>query len=187
MHAYVCAYVIFRPKHPLKVHVWAGISLRGATQICIFDGIMDALLYVEILRSTLLPFIAEKYPEGHRFMQDNDPKHTSRLAQQFFSDNNINWWKTSPESPDLNPIENLWRELKEFIKREVKPRTKEELIDGIKAFWRTVTKEKCTRYVLYCNANDNTRVIKIMFLRYIRHLAKVILKVLELHGEPTGY
>ena len=68
--ACLCAHVIFRPKHPLKVHVWAGISLRGATQICIFDGIMDAPLYIEILRFTLLPFIAEKYPEGHRFMQD---------------------------------------------------------------------------------------------------------------------
>ena len=91
------------------------------------------------------------------------------------------------ESPDLNPIENLWHELKEFIRREVKPRTKEELIDGIKAFWRTVTKEKCTRYILYCNTSDNTCVMKIIFLRYIRHLAKVIPKVLELNGEPTGY
>ena len=72
-----------RPKHPLKVHVWAGISLRGPTKICIFDGTMDAVLYVDILRTTLLPFIAQKYPEGHRFMQDNDLKHTSGLATDF--------------------------------------------------------------------------------------------------------
>ena len=25
-------------KHPVKVHVWGGISARGATQIVIFDG-----------------------------------------------------------------------------------------------------------------------------------------------------
>lgn len=35
-----------RPKHPTKVHVWAGISIRGATTICIFDSIMDADLYL---------------------------------------------------------------------------------------------------------------------------------------------
>ena len=87
--------------------------MRGPTKVCIFDGIMDAVLYIEILQKTLLPFIAETYPEGHRFMQDNDPKHTSRLATEFFAANNINWWKTVAESPDLNPVENLWHQLKE--------------------------------------------------------------------------
>lgn len=33
-----------RAKHPTKVHVWAGISRRGATQVCIFEGIMTAPL-----------------------------------------------------------------------------------------------------------------------------------------------
>ena len=35
-----------RPKHPPKVHVWAGISTRGATNICIFTGTMDSEFYV---------------------------------------------------------------------------------------------------------------------------------------------
>lgn len=105
-----------RPKHPTKVHVWAGISARGATGVCIFDGIMDAQMYTNILEAYLVPFIRDVYPAGHRFMQDNDPKHTSRHAQKFFQDHSINWWKTPPESPDANPIENLWHELKVHIK-----------------------------------------------------------------------
>jgi len=32
-----------RPKHPAKVHIWGGISFRGATQIVIFTGIMNAV------------------------------------------------------------------------------------------------------------------------------------------------
>ena len=48
-----------RPKHPIKVHVWAGISTRG--------GIMDAAFYTRILEHYLLPFIQEKFPGGtHR-------------------------------------------------------------------------------------------------------------------------
>ena len=62
-----------KPKHALKVHVWAGISRHGASKICIFDGIMNAILYCNILQSTLIPFLMETLPE-HRFMQDNDPK-----------------------------------------------------------------------------------------------------------------
>ena len=106
-----------RTKHPLKVHVWAGISTRGRTPICIFEGIMDRFLYTNILQGSLLPFIDEVYPDSHRSMQDNDPKHTSKYAADFMKENNVNWWKTPAESPDLNPIENLWHELKEYIRR----------------------------------------------------------------------
>ena len=63
--------------------------------------------------STRYPFILEKFPNcEHRLMQNNNPKHSSRHAQRFFQENNINWWHTPPESPDLNPIENMWHELK---------------------------------------------------------------------------
>ena len=100
-------------------------------------------------------------------MQDNDPKYTSRRAQAFFEDNDVCWWKTPPESPDANPIENLWHELKEFIRREVKPQTKDQLVQGIVDFWRTVDRNKC--------------------IKYIRHLRKVIPKITEVEGAATGY
>ena len=100
------------PKHPIKVHVWAGISWRGATGICIFEGIMDAPMYTNILDQYLIPFIRDVYPSSHKLMQDNDPKHASRHAKEFFAEKSVNWWQTPPESPDANPIENLWHELK---------------------------------------------------------------------------
>ena len=147
--------------------MWAGISKRGRTGICIFDGIMNKELFVNILEGTLLPFVREVYPDNHKFMQDNDPKHTSGYARQWIEENQINWWKTPAESPDLNPIENLWHELKEYIRREIKPMTKDQLIEGIVQFWETVDKNKC--------------------MKYIGHLRKVIPKVIELEGAATGY
>ena len=158
---------IHRAKHPVKVHVWAAISKRGASGICIFEGIMVKEVYVDILERTLLPFIHDVFPDGHRFMQDNDPKHVSKLAKEFLRTHNVNWWTTPPESPDANPIENLWHELKEFIRREVKPRNKQELIAGLVKFWGTVDVAKCRRY--------------------IRHLRKVVPKIIECNGEATGY
>ena len=63
------------------------------------------------------------------------------------SDSGINWWKTPAESPRHKPHRNQWHEPKEYIRREAKPKTKDELIKGNKKFWKTV--EKCTKYTRY--------------------------------------
>ena len=128
---------------------------------------MKKELYTEILESTLLPFIHSVYPTQHRFMQDNDPKYVSGHTRCWLAQNGICWWRTPPESPDLNPIENVWHELKEYIHREIKPLNKDQLVNGILEFWRTVTVEKCRKY--------------------IGHLRKVIPRVIELEGQATGY
>ena len=120
-----------RPKHPAKVHIWGGISWQGTTKIVIFTGIMNAIRYTDILSASLLPFIKECYPDGHRFQQDNDPKHTSKYVGKYFTQNGIVWWKTPPESPDINPIENVWGSMKQFLRSQYKPKNLDELKAGI--------------------------------------------------------
>ena len=111
-----------RAKHPAKVLAWGGISARGATPIVMFNAIMNAKVYTQILTAALLPFASERYPDGYRFQQDNDPKHTSKWAQKFFEDNDINWWRTTASSPDLNPIELVWGSMKEYLRTYAKPK-----------------------------------------------------------------
>ncbi|CAG2247884.1 unnamed protein product [Mytilus edulis] len=96
--------VLPKPKHPLKVHVWAGISRRGTTSILIFENIMTSDFYINsILVTGLIPFINRVYPDTHRFQQDNDPKHTANATKDFMRQHNINWWDVWPaESPDFN-------------------------------------------------------------------------------------
>ena len=159
--------LVARPKHPQKVHVWAGISSKGATTIVMFAGIMNATRYTDILDTALIPYLEKHFPHSHRFQQDKDPKHTCRWAQDHFTRKGINWWKTPPSSPDLNPIENVWGSMKEFLHRETKPKNVEELKAGIKAFWKTLTPAVCQKY--------------------IHHLKKVIPKVIEEDGGPSGY
>lgn len=85
----------------------------------------------------------------------------------FIAENGINYWPTPAESPDLNPIEMLWHELKCYLRSTVKPSNKEELVGGIKNFWLKVSAEKCDRY--------------------IGHLDKVIPAVIRRQGKASGY
>ena len=156
-----------RPKHPAKLHIWGAISSRGAAPVVMFSGIMDAIRYGQILDASLVPFIAECYPTGHRFQMDNDPKHRSAHIENFFERNNVNWWPTPPESPDLNPIENLWGSLKQYLRTTHKPKNLDELKQGILVFWQSLTPEVCRKY--------------------IGHLRKVIPKVIQVGGNPSGY
>ena len=78
-----------RPKHPAKIHIWEGISHRGATQIVMFTGIMNAARYQKILETALLPFIDDCHGQDHRFQQDNDPKHCSKLVGSFWKTNKL--------------------------------------------------------------------------------------------------
>ena len=49
------------------------------------------------------------------FLPDNDPKHTSNVAKEWFKKKKLNVLDWCPMSPDLNPIENVWKRLKDRV------------------------------------------------------------------------
>jgi hypothetical protein len=79
----------------LQVHVWGGISVRGATSVCTFSGKMESVGYQTILERNLLLFVKKVFPDGK---MGNDPKHTSKATKKWMKDNKINHWPTPPES-----------------------------------------------------------------------------------------
>ena len=62
------------------------------------------------------------------FQQDNDPKHTSRIARKWLETNSVEVLEWSVQSTDLNPIKYLWKYLKKkFTWHETEPRGIREL------------------------------------------------------------
>ena len=100
---------------------------------------MDAKFYVQILEEQL-PEIEEMMGNNWRLQQDNDPKHTSKLAKNFIQENvpAIMDWPSS--SPDINPIENLWGLVKRNVEKR-KPRNLEDLKVFMVEEWENISDE----------------------------------------------
>lgn len=126
--------------------LWGCMTARGVGYCCRLDDNMDAELYVQILndklRSTLRYY---KYKAREiTFQQDNDPKHKSRMAQEWFKKHRINVLKWPSQSPDLNPIEHLWRHLKKRLADyEEPPESIDELWERIQDEWEGITPDVC--------------------------------------------
>jgi len=87
---------------------------------------------------------------GHvwRFQQDNDPKHTSRVASEFLRENMpevIDW---PSNSPDLNPIENLWSIVKHNVEKRI-PSNISELNQYLVEEWEKTPNSMLSSLILF--------------------------------------
>ena len=123
--------------------VWGCVSAKGTGRLQRIEGRMNGAMYWEILGDNLLLSVrALKMGRGWVFQHDNDPKHTAKATKEWLSKKHIKVLEWPSQSPDLNPIENLWRELKLRVAKR-QPRNLKDLERICKGEWTKIPPKIC--------------------------------------------
>ena len=117
------------PKFSPKIMVWGAISSKGFYMKIIERGTIDSSKYCEIV-GDFIPYATALFPDGWILEQDGATPHTSRQTKDFFAENSVQFLQWPPNSPDINPVENVWMMLKSFVEKK-NPKTKDELIQYV--------------------------------------------------------
>jgi len=118
-----------------KVSLWGCICAGGLGHAELYVDSLDARRYQSILALNLVNSAHQFWPRGQWwFQQDNWTVHTAGTSQAWFHNHGIDLIDWPAWSPDLNPIENLWNDLKRRVYAH-HPQTMEELEEWIGKEW----------------------------------------------------
>ncbi len=101
--------------------IWAAMSSAGVGPLCFLKSTINAAIYQDILEHFMLSSADKLYGDADFiFQQDLAPAHTAK-GTSWFNDHGVTVLDWPANSPDLNPIDNLWGIVKRKM-RDTRPR-----------------------------------------------------------------
>jgi transposase len=118
-YRYSSRYTVKTIKHPAGMMAWAcftGDFGRGGLYFLPQKLMMNGDRYLDVLKNHLLPFMVIQ--KATHFLQDGAPCHKSKKITEFLMENKLQVIDWPGNSPDLNPIENVWAYMKNKLKEK---------------------------------------------------------------------
>jgi len=118
--------------------VWGIFSWHTLGLLVPIDYHLNATVYLSIVADHVHPFMTTVYHLLMYFQQDNASCHKAQIILDWFleHDNEFTLLKWPPQSPDLNPIEQLWDVVEREIHiMDVQTTNLQQLCDAIMTIW----------------------------------------------------
>ncbi|CAF1405644.1 unnamed protein product [Adineta ricciae] len=121
--------------------VWGCMSGGARGPIVVYTGRLNGPAYVKVIEEALPMFIENTFDASNNnwaYMHDNAPAHRSKYTADWFENNHINILEWPSNSPDMNPIENVWDYMDKEL-RKLKPTNVAQLQEMLGKLWRGFT------------------------------------------------
>lgn len=130
-------------KFPTSVLIWSCMSSKGPGELAVVKTTVNSQIYIDILDHFLIPSIDNAFgDEDVVFQDDNASCHRAKCVRDFLADRQIATMDWPANSPDLNPIENMWMKLKKLVQAK-SPLCKDDLIIAIRECWKEMDINYC--------------------------------------------
>ena len=128
--------------------MWSMVVAASCCGDVFHRQLMDGAKYREIVEGNLFQS-SRDLRLGRRFtlQQDNDPKHTAKATLEWFKGKQVNVLEWPSQSPDLNPIENLWYDLKIAVYQQ-NPSNLKELEQFCLEEWSKNPVTRCAKLIV---------------------------------------
>ncbi len=132
---------------PASLMVWGCISAYGMGSLHVLEGTMNAERYIKVLEQHMLPSRWRLF-QGRScvFQQDNAKPHTAAITTAWLRSRRVRVLNWPACSPDLSPVENIWRIIKWKIKQRW-PRTLQQLETFIGQEWDQIRTPKLQKLI----------------------------------------
>ena len=131
-----------------SVMVWECLGANGAGDLAVVDTTMNAIKYRDLLRKHLRSSARKiELKRGWMFLQDNDPKDSSKIVQSELKGMNIKCINHPPQSPNMNPMENLWDGVERKVLINDRSNDK-RMLSAIQREWNSITPETCKKLAM---------------------------------------
>jgi transposase len=132
--------------------IWGAISNKGKSEISIKEwGVKwTQENYIDNLETNLIPFADSNYEKNEEWilLQDNAPIHKGKKTLSWLEESQIQLVRHPPYSPDLNPIEFIWKLMKDFVEKK-SPENLSQLKERIKEAWDAITQDQINGCIDY--------------------------------------